>query len=1009
MSKTQYNRILTGFGGLDVTNDDSNVELGRFPYLVNMWRDHQSENGAAIETFPGWRLIPWDFEKGTINGLYYAVFGKNKYVIIHTKNKLYIEQLSDIDQSKTLTTVATVEDAKSSGFQFKDAFYLLTGSKIHRITYDGQKFQASDISANPYIPTTYADGMEYEQRNMLTNSFYTRFNIQTLEVASLPNYGLDVRVSNENEKTAIAYGLESGREDITSVYVPDTCVINGTEYTITEIVDKAFENNVRIERAVIAESVKVIGENAFAGCKILGEVVIYGATEIKAKAFSGCLDLGILVLPKTIQAVASDILAGGYGNTTVIYSEASENSEIDRITDAAAIYYNATLIKADVGTAINIRLPDALDEIAIENINYIKLNQEATYVATVGSNNVSFQFNEECGILALALQYSAAPDGESTLVVTRHIFITVKNNDRIFNVREDENEYYRFDLYEPTRTVDKLTLDGKTVYTYATITEALNNKTYIRAVVLNGPAEELRGKQLIIQATAHESEFSRSDAGESFIYQNASYTGTSVEAIEKCTLWAEYDGRIFLAGNPDLPNTVFYSNRNLSGVNDPTYFGQLNYFNDGYGNNPIASLLSTPSFLAVIKQESGDNGTVYFHEPQITEYDVLPKIYPSQQGVAGVGSLGPAVNFQDDPVFLSREGVKGISISTVNNERGLYHRSTTVDKWMLAELEQNEAAVCDWNGYLVILVNGKIFLADSRQISKINGSSQYEWYFVDEVGVFDNQRKLYYFPSASPIDGNGNVLTDLFINGKRLEVKSNEDEYRNLPEHDKPTVDVEGVHNVQDEVFYVKEVDEDGEAHYYIVSSYGEMIEGNFSRATAISNCDGKLIFGTENGALCVVNTDKRGLATNGDDVPRDRIHYSWYTKNGRRYLSGFSTKKDNCGIPHYDKDTINRSLVIKAKTIPHSKFSVKLRTDREPWSEIQNASTAFADGYDVDFSNLSFTTSDEIIRQLRERSRRWVEKQYYVYSDEYQRPFGIYSIAYRYVISGLNGRIRRQ
>ncbi len=1016
MAKTEYTRVLTGFGGMDVTNDDSNVAITRFPYLVNMWRDFKSENGAAVETFPGWRLIPWaTAQEGRINGLYGAKFltatqETADFLIIHKGNKLYADEISKRNEERTLTEIGTVADGASKGFQHGEAFYLLDGQTIHKITYDGATFIQNEVGMGAYIPTTYADGMEYEQRNMLTNEFYAKYNIHDPEETALPDDGLVYEVLDETARTAAVTGMT---REIKNLYVPNTCRINGKLYTVTTIGDKAFQMSA-IQTAVISKNVTDIGANAtnygpFYWCQQLERVVLHGAKKIGRMCFEGCPQLTQIAIAETLEESAEYAFPGRDGTFLYIYfggtDERASLIGLDTWNGGSVkVTANSELYEIKVGDTITTKYSsEGGSEVTIEEQRPV-INLAPTYSyrfnrSPTSGLSIDITVAERVGFLWLK-QVGANPETE--------IFITATDEIGAFNEREGEYTHYRFDLMEPTKKIKTVTLNGERTEDYNILTEELDGKTYIRSVVLVAEKSSLEGSLLLIHAEAYDSEFARSKAGEDYKYGNGTYSGTSADAIKKCTLCVEFDGRVFLTGNPNLPNTVFYSNRNLSGANDPTYFGQLNYFNDGTGMIPNASLLSTPSFLAVIKRDTSGEGTVYYHTAEVTEYDVLPKIYPCVQGAANVGSLGPATNFRDDPVFLSANGLEGISLSAVNSERGLYHRSTTVDKWLLAELKQNGAEIAEWEGYLVILANGKMFLADSRQVSKINGSAQYEWYYIDDVGCYEGQRALYYFPSASPYDSGGNKLADLYMDGEQLEVKPAEEEYDGYPSEDYPTLDQEGKTPSADKIRYVVETDEKGQKHYYIVSTYGEMIAGAYSKAVKLCNIGDMLIFGTEGGKICVVNTDRRGEAYEGDEIPRDRIHPTWYTRCGRRYISGFATKKDNCDIPHFDKDTVRRSLVIKAKTLPRSKFAVKVRSDREPWQDIQDSTAAFLSGYDVDFSNASFLTSDETIRQLRETTRRWVEKQYYIYSDEYQRPFGIYSIAFRYQISGLNGRIRR-
>jgi hypothetical protein len=58
-----------------------------------------------------------------------------------------------------------------------------------------------------------------------------------------------------------------------------------------------------------------------------------------------------------------------------------------------------------------------------------------------------------------------------------------------------------------------------------------------------------------------------------------------------------------------------------------------------------------------------------------------------------------------------------------------------------------------------------------------------------------------------------------------------------------------------------------------------------------------------------------------------------------------------------------------------------------------------------MDFSNFSFSENEVNIVKLPELTRNWVHKQYYVYSDGFKEPFGLYSISYIY---NTKGKIRR-
>jgi hypothetical protein len=54
-----------------------------------------------------------------------------------------------------------------------------------------------------------------------------------------------------------------------------------------------------------------------------------------------------------------------------------------------------------------------------------------------------------------------------------------------------------------------------------------------------------------------------------------------------------------------------------------------------------------------------------------------------------------------------------------------------------------------------------------------------------------------------------------------------------------------------------------------------------------------------------------------------------------------------------------------------------------------------------MDFSNFSFTEGSESLFGIKEKEKKWVEKQYYIYSQEYMRPFSIYYLTFSYRVVG--------
>lgn len=191
--------------------------------------------------------------------------------------------------------------------------------------------------------------------------------------------------------------------------------------------------------------------------------------------------------------------------------------------------------------------------------------------------------------------------------------------------------------------------------------------------------------------------------------------------IQKCTISLAFDNRGFWSGNPDYPNAIFHSQ-----LNNPAYISDLKYYQDGTEESQIKSMTVGNNILWVFKESNQNGATIFYHIP--TDDDTLGKIYPSSQGNVSTGCYAKSINFNDDIVFLSKQGLEGIT-GDIAEEQLLTHRSSLVDNKLVNSNNYNQAELSEWNGYLLILVDKHIFLADSRQkFTGINGI-EYEWYY----------------------------------------------------------------------------------------------------------------------------------------------------------------------------------------------------------------------------------------------------------------------------------------
>jgi hypothetical protein len=130
--------------------------------------------------------------------------------------------------------------------------------------------------------------------------------------------------------------------------------------------------------------------------------------------------------------------------------------------------------------------------------------------------------------------------------------------------------------------------------------------------------------------------------------------------------------------------------------------------------------------LWVFREPSDANTTVFYHTPTIdSDYG---KIYPSQHSSITTGCVGKAVNFNDDIVFFSERGMEGIS-GDVTTEQAVAHRSSFVDRKLTAEKEYRKMCLAEWEGYLLVFIGNKVYLADSRKVFTYENHIEYDWFY----------------------------------------------------------------------------------------------------------------------------------------------------------------------------------------------------------------------------------------------------------------------------------------
>ena len=194
------------------------------------------------------------------------------------------------------------------------------------------------------------------------------------------------------------------------------------------------------------------------------------------------------------------------------------------------------------------------------------------------------------------------------------------------------------------------------------------------------------------------------------------------DTILKCTMLQVFDNRVFFSGNPDYPNRIFHCS-----LNDPTYVSDLDHYEEGTDQAAVRGMVAGNNALWVFREPSESNTNVFYHTPTIDEQ--YGKVYPSSHSSITLGCVGKAINFNDDIIFFSDRGMEGIS-GDITTEQAAAHRSSLVDRKLLSDRTAYENMLLEeWEGYLLVFVGNKVFLADSRTAFTNENHIEYEWFY----------------------------------------------------------------------------------------------------------------------------------------------------------------------------------------------------------------------------------------------------------------------------------------
>ncbi|MBR2070400.1 MAG: hypothetical protein IJ981_03135 [Clostridia bacterium] len=224
----------------------------------------------------------------------------------------------------------------------------------------------------------------------------------------------------------------------------------------------------------------------------------------------------------------------------------------------------------------------------------------------------------------------------------------------------------------------------------------------------------------------------------------------SYQKITNCRFGTKFgadgvDDRLFLSGNPQYPNIVFYS-----GVDNPLYFPDVNTIACGNESSAINGFSRLGDGTLAIHKEDGQDSTIYYCTPTtmvgqdlIGDIQKTTEVFLTRAGAIGEGVVNAftQANFAGDNIMVSKNGVFGLSLGTniATNERFARERSRLINP-KLTQYDLSEAVAIVHKGKYYLAVGGDCFVADARYVftenHDMNDTYNYEWWFWENVPAY---------------------------------------------------------------------------------------------------------------------------------------------------------------------------------------------------------------------------------------------------------------------------------
>lgn len=202
------------------------------------------------------------------------------------------------------------------------------------------------------------------------------------------------------------------------------------------------------------------------------------------------------------------------------------------------------------------------------------------------------------------------------------------------------------------------------------------------------------------------------------------------DRITKCTIGTLYGvngamDRLFLSGNPDLPNWDFFSQQN-----DPTYFPDTGYSVIGNASSAIVGYAIVNNYLATFKNKQDNSPAVFIRQGELMENEITgvsEPVFRLINTLLGDGIISPYAygSLPTEPLFLTKLGVYAITPQDITGEKYSQKRSFYLDGALTKEYALDTAKAVIYKDQYVLAVNNKLYILDGLQATRSDRSEPY--------------------------------------------------------------------------------------------------------------------------------------------------------------------------------------------------------------------------------------------------------------------------------------------